>query len=395
MTLAVNSFIVLGCGAAGIAAGAFVHDRVSLFKRWLIPGPILGGLVLAAPTLLLRSAGVELNVDTTMQQLAMVGLFTSIGFNASREAVFKGGRPLALLLLMFWIGAMAQNAAGVGIARALGQHPLIGIAAGAVALAGGPATSLAIGPGLEQAGAQGATSAALAAAIVGILVAGLLTGSLGAALIRRDKLTPNLSTEHAEASIQPSRTRRGLLSTLVLYGLAMGLGNLLNTAANGLLSPWNATLPAYAGAMVMAALIRALASKFHVLAIDQEWNDTLGSVSLTWFIPLALWTLRYWELTRLGPPILAILVVQLPVTLLVAWIAYRLIGRTFDSAVMASAYFGFMFGTMANSLASMDELQKRFGPCRQAFLVVPVAGGVLSDFANLFAIVLSRLLFAQ
>jgi hypothetical protein len=41
---------------------------------------------------------------------------------------------------------------------------------------------------------------------------------------------------------------------------------------------------------------------------------------------------------------------------------------------MASAYFGFLFGTMAK--------------------VIPLAGGVLSDFANLLAIVLSRALFA-
>jgi len=54
---------------------------------------------------------------------------------------------------------------------------------------------------------------------------------------------------------------------------------------------------------------------------------------------------------------------------------------------MASAYFGFMFGTMANSLAAMDELQRRFGPSPRPFLVIPLARGVLSDFANLLAIV--------
>ena len=88
------------------------------------------------------------------------------------------------------------------------------------------------------------------------------------------------------------------------------------------------------------------------------------------------------------------LAAQLPLTTALGWMAYRLVGRTFDSAVIASAYFGFMFGTMANSLAAMDELQRRFGPSPRAFLVIPLAGGVLSDFANLLAIVLSRALFA-
>src|SRR5262249_22645489 len=143
--------------------------------------------------------------DPTVQQLAMVALFTSIGFNMEREAIVRGGRPAVLLLVLFWLGAMAQNAAGVLIARALGQHPLLGIAVGAVALAGVPATSLALGPGLEQAGVQGATSAAMAAAIVGILTAGLLTGSLGAVIIRRDRLYPGKAATRPATLLAPKQ----------------------------------------------------------------------------------------------------------------------------------------------------------------------------------------------
>ncbi len=390
----VNTFLVLGLGALAIAAGAYLHAKVKLLQRFLIPPPIVGGLVLAIPTLLLRRWGWTLDIDTTAQQVAMVALFTSVGFNMSREAIVKGGRSVLLLLAMFFLGAIAQNAVGVVLARALGLHPLIGIATGAVALAGGPATSLAFGPELEKAGAIGAASAALAAAIAGILVAGLLTGSLGAALIRRD----GLQARPDRAAPAPSRfwdvtNTDDLLATTVLFALAMGLGHLVTGLINTRLQASHTSLPAYAGAMIVAAGIRAIASKLPRLKVNPVWNDAVGTAALWWFIPLAVWTLRYWELSQLAPPILIILAVQLPLTIALAWMAYRAVGRTYDSAVMASAYFGFMYGTMANSLAAMAELERKFGPSPRAFIVIPVAGGVLSDFANLVAIVISKTLF--
>jgi ESS family glutamate:Na+ symporter len=85
-----------------------------------------------------------------------------------------------------------------------------------------------------------------------------------------------------------------------------------------------------------------------------------------------------------------ILLVQLPITLGLAWLTYRLTGPTFDSAVIASGYFWFMYGRMANSMASIGDLNDKFGPSRQALLIIPIVGGVLSDFAIILAITLSR-----
>ncbi len=396
MVIPVNSFLVLGFGALAIATGAYLHANVKLLRRFLIPPPIVGGLALALPTLLLRNWGWTLEVDATVQQVAMVALFTSVGFNMNREAIVKGGWPVLLLLGMFWLGAMAQNAVGVALARALGLHPLIGIATGAVALAGGPATSLAFGPELEKAGAVGAASASLAAAILGILVSGLLTGSLGAALIRREGLQAQPDREAPVTARSPGAAGTDdLLATTLLFAVAMGLGHLLTGAINAWFQRFHTSLPAYAGAMIVAAGIRAIAPKFPRLKVNPVWNDAVGMAALWWFIPLAVWTLRYWELTRLAPPILIILAVQLPLTIGLAWMAYRIVGRTYDSAVMASAYFGFMYGTMANSLAAMAELERKFGPSPRAFIVIPIAGGLLSDIANLVAIVMSTALFGR
>lgn len=392
--LPINSFLVLGAGAIAIAAGAGLYGRVSLLRRWLIPPPIVAGLLLAAPTLALRSGGIALQVDPTLQQLAMVMLFTSIGFSLDQESLRRGGRPVLVLLLMFGLGGLAQNALGVVLAKAMGLHPFLGIAAGAAAFAGGPATSLAFGPVLEEGGAAGATSVALASAIAGILVAGVLTGVFGAFLVRRDRLECPAAPDPLTTSL-PTLSRDTLAAlprTLLLYGAAMGLGHLVNLGFDAWLRAYSATLPAYVGAMIVAAVLRWIAGPS--LGADRDCNTMLGLIALSWFIPLALWTLRYWELAGLAAPILAIVAAQLPLTLGWCWLTYRFLGRTFDSALIAAAFFGFMFGTMANSFAALEEFRRRFGPSPRAVLVISVGGGVMSDLINAAVIVLSRLLLA-
>jgi ESS family glutamate:Na+ symporter len=186
-----------------------------------------------------------------------------------------------------------------------------------------------------------------------------------------------------------------LLRTLLLFGFAMGLGYVVTSQLNAQFRGSTVSLPGFVGAMLVACFLKLLSEKFHVLRIQPLWNDAVGTAALMWFIPLALWTLRYWEAAELAPPVFVILAVQLPVTLIMSWIAYRFAGRTYDSAVMATGYFGFMFGTMANSLAAMNELRERFGESRQAFLVIPIMGGVLADLVNVAVISLSIVLAAS
>lgn len=386
----VNVFAVLACGALAIAAGQALHDRFRWVRRWLIPPPIIAGFLLAAPTLLLRGWGVRLDVDNTVQQVSMVALFTSIGFNLSSHAVRRGGRAAAVVLALVAAGELLQNGIGVALAKWQGVHPLLGIAAGGVALAGGPATALAFGPTLEESGARGAASVALASAIAGILAAGLITGAFGAWLVRRYKLPPPKDRpreENGNGDSAPVPAADELLPTAVLFAIAMGFGAFLNAA---LQRGMGIVLPAYVGAMIVAAVIRGAAAWWPALRVAPAWNQAVGKAALTWFIPLALWTLRYWELKDLALPALAILLAQLAATLLLAWSVFRLAGRTFDAAVMAAGYFGFMYGTMANSLAAMNEMEERFGRSRDAFLVITVSGGVVSDLVNALVIVFSR-----
>ena len=142
-------------------------------------------------------------------------------------------------------------------------------------------------------------------------------------------------------------------------------------------------LPAYVGAMIAAGVLRNLDDRSHFLKISQHHLDAIGNISLYLFIVMALMTLRLWELVHLALPMAVILAAQVAlVWVLCITASFRLMGRDYESAVMAGGFCGFMLGTTANALACMDVLAKKFGPAPRAFIVVPLVGAFLIDFTN-------------
>ena len=115
---------------------------------------------------------------------------TTVGMGARLQLIREGGIQVIWLLALSTVGAVAQNLLGMGLAKAMGLDVRLGILAGAVSLAGGPATSLAFGPTFEKMGVAGATTAAFASATFGIVAAGLIGGYVGGWLIRRHGLKP-------------------------------------------------------------------------------------------------------------------------------------------------------------------------------------------------------------
>jgi ESS family glutamate:Na+ symporter len=293
--------------------------------------------------------------------------------------------------------AVVQNIIGIGLARVFDLHPLLGIIAGSVSLTGGPATSLAFGPTFEQLGVTGATTLGLASATFGITLGGLLGGPLGTRLVQRHQLptgrapqkppAPTLTTvlvrqEESQDMISFSEEdaeESDVLRSIMIIAVAMGIGSIIGKwiSARGIV------LPAYIGAMIVAALVRNLDDRFKFIRISQTNSEAIGNISLSIFISMALMNLKLWELVNLALPLFVILVAQVFIVAVVAYvISFHVMGRDYDSAVMAGGFVGFMLGTTANAMACMDALVEKFGPAPRAYLVVPIVGAFLIDFTN-------------
>jgi ESS family glutamate:Na+ symporter len=374
-----NSAQVLGLACLGVAIGTWLKHRIPLLDRLNIPVPIAGGMVFALAALALRDRLVNVEADATLRDLLMVAFMSTIGLSARWQLVREGGSRLLLLLGIASLGALLQNLLGMGLAAVLGIDPRLGIVSGSVALTGGPATAVAFGGTFEKLGVTGATAVGMAAATFGITVAGLIGGYIGGWLIRRHKLKSGAGAAAAHAALPVEKDAPPLLNLVVVLGIAVGLGNVLS----GALERMGLILPAYIGAMIVAALIRNANDRFRWVRISQSQVDLIGRVALYLFIIMALITLRLWELAHLALPLVVILAAQIALCwLMCITVCYWWMGRNYESAVTAAGFCGFMLGITANAVACMEELVEKYGPAPQSFLVVPVVGAFLIDFTN-------------
>jgi ESS family glutamate:Na+ symporter len=165
----------------------------------------------------------------------------------------------------------------------------------------------------------------------------------------------------------------------VLLTVAVGAG----IWVSGWLARTGVTLPAYIGAMLTAAVIRNVDDVTGIFRLSMRVIDDIGTIALSLFLVMALMTLRLWELAGLAVPLMIILVAQVAlVAAITTWVVPRVMGRDYDSAVMAGGFAGFMLGTSANAMANMGALVERYAPAPKAFLVVPLVGAFFIDFAN-------------
>lgn len=390
-------------GGAVLFAGHGIRRLIPPLARYNVPAPVVGGLLVALLMLIGRARGVELVAfDTRLQVPFQIAFFTTVGFGASLSLLKVGGPQVVIFLFAASILAVVQNALGIALAIPLGMHPLFGVLNGSVTLTGGPATGLAFAPAFEQAGVPGAATVAIAAAMVGIVSGGIIGGPIGTLLIERYKLRragrgadgvpPPLATQVVEAQLQettvpaaPSgedRESYAILKALVVILIAMWFGS----GVSAWFTSIGFTLPAYIGAMLVAAVIRNLDDATGLIGLSQSTIDDLGSVALSLFLVLALMTLRLWELAGLAVPMVVILAAQVALIAAVCWPLFYMMGRDYDAAVMQGGLCGFMLGTTANAMANMEALVERYGPAPRAFLVVPMVGAFFIDITNAFII---------
>lgn len=385
--------------------GYGIRRVLPLLARYNIPAPVIGGLLVALAAALARGQGVTLmELDTTLQSPMMVAFFTSIGFGASLSLLRVGGPQVLLFFGLATAFAVLQNVSGALVALGFGLHPLFGVLCGSVTLTGGPATGLAFAPLFEEAGVPGAATVAVAAAMVGIVAGGLVGGPVGTRLIERAGLrrpraggavVPEETLQEVAEEQLPERPAHApegedeasyvLLKAVVAILVAMWAGSWVSRGFESL----GFTLPAYIGAMLVAAAMRNLDDRTGWMGLSQRTIDDVGNVALSLFIVMALMTLKLWEIAGLALPMLVILAVQVALVALVCfWPLFRVMGRDYDSAVMGSGFCGFMLGTTANAMANMRSLVERYGPAPRAFLVVPMVGAFFIDFTNAVIITL-------
>ena len=388
MTWSLDFIQTTAVGAIALFLGVALLRRVPVLRRYNIPAAVVGGLVIAILVTMSREFNLAtVKFDTTLQAPLMTAFFTSIGLSASVGLLKAGTRQALVFLALATFLAVIQSLIGMATAVAFGQSPLLGVLMGPAALTGGPATALAFAPQFAAAGVASAESVAIASAMAGIVMGGLVGGPIVTRLLEHHQLQAASSAPVLQAAAnlpeQASPDEEGdMLTALKGIGVllvAMGIGAWLS----GVMKGADLTLPGYVGAMIMGALIRNLDDQTHWFRIPHALTERMGVVCLSLFLSVALMNLKLWELTSIAAPLLVNLVIQVVAVAVFCWyVVFRVMGRDYDAAVMSGGFTGFMLGTTANAMAVMHSVVQRYGPSPRAFLVAPIVGAFFIDFTN-------------
>lgn len=401
MTIKLDMYQTMAAAVLVYYVGVILKRHIAFFDKYCIPSPLIGGFVFAIVNCLLYVNNIcKYSQDRLMQDFFMSLFFTSLGYSASLKAgknMFATGSTLVAKMTLIVTALVAlQDFLGVGLAKAFGLNPLLGLATGSIPMIGGHGTAGAFGPVLESLGLENGTTIAFAAATFGLVAGGIIGGPVGNRLIRKYKLVSEATLEGVKLGGKPpvpvedagSDTDVPVGVTAdeqhFMYGfahllLAMGLGTIITHAAQRL----GLVLPNYIGAMLMAALLRNFLEMTRLCKCYPQEASILGNMGLNLFLSLALMGMRLWHLAYLAVPLFAILVSQ---TLLMAFFAtyvtFNVMGRNYEAAVMASGNCGFGLGATPNALANMKAITERFGPAPTAFFVIPLVGALLIDMIN-------------
>lgn len=380
-----NDIETLFIAALALILGHFIHKFVPWTAKYHLPSSVLGGFVFAVALMAYRSLGGEVSFEIHLRDPLMILFFASLGFSASFSRLVAGGKPLIIFFALSSTILVLQNLIGIAFAMSIGQSPLFGIMTGSVSLVGGPGTALSFAPLFEKAGMQDAATIGLAASLGGIICAGLFGGPISTLLIQKFNLksanrNEEISTRGEALEHYTSDDLTGHL--MVNFG-ALVTAMCLGAYVSSIFVSLNITLPPYIGAMLIAAAIRNIDDKTNWIKIKETWLDSIGSVSLAFFIAMTMMTLDFLKLVDIGLPIILILALQSAVLfILIRYFVFPIMGRTYESAVLSGGAFGFLMGTAANAMANIETLQRKKGPAPNAGLYISLVGACFIDFAN-------------
>lgn len=382
-------FQTLAIAILAIYLGEFLRKKIPAIKKYCIPAAVVGGTIFSIITCILYVTNVvAFSFDySTMNTFFYNVFFAASGCAASLALLKKGGKLVLIFSVLAAVLAALQNALALGVGTAMGMNPLVALMAGSTPLTGGHGNAASFGPIAESMGGTGAVEVAVAAATFGLIAGCMIGGPMGRRLIRKNQLDKNYKGADGEALEEVSSVKalvsseRALKAAYILL-LACGLGQTLFKVFKILLPSVN--LPIHVMCMLGGIIARMIldGTKKGDEAL-YETIDIIGEISLAIFVSLSIITMKLWQLAELALPLITILVLQLIlIYFFCTVITYRLCGKNYDAAIIATGHSGFGLGAVPVSMATMTAVCNEYHYSKLAFFVVPLIGGFISNLTN-------------
>jgi len=392
--VALNELFTLLLAILAILLGIAMNARSAALRASNIPPSVLGGLVFAGAFAALHWAfGLELEFAGAIRSALLLVFFVGLGLAAKFSGLRQGGIQVALMCAVIALMVVAQNGAGIALARAFDMAPSLGLFIGSIPLLGGHGTAAAWAQSPAGSALPGAFELGIAAATLGLVAGGLVAGPVATVLARMARETPTMQDAATAAPAAAPGSEPGVgiaaflssdrwLRVLLLIAAALAIGQGLQWVA----ARASVTIPPFLTAMFGGVILTNLADIIRH-PIDYPLADLISTVALRLFLAMAMLSLKLWALLAFVGLLSAMLVAQIAVVVLVAsLLVFPLMGRDRQAAIAAGGFVGFALGAMPVGLATMRRLSESIGPAPRAFLVITLAASLFADAANAIGI---------
>ena len=379
-----SAVMTLAMAAVLLLIGYFIKNKVSILNKYCIPAPVIGGFLFMFITFIgYTTKTFSFNFDTYFQDPFMLAFFTTVGLGASFQLLKKGG----VLLLIYWATAgvisVFQNTIGITVGKLVGLEAPYALLSSAISMIGGHGAALSYGGDFVKMGYDQGSLVGAAAATFGLISAVLIGGPVGRRLIVKYDLHPD-PNDNFESDVDQINASHGetlssldVIKNVTVIVVCMAVGTMVSGWIGGLIGM---SFPSYVGAMFVAVIARNLNEKFHFYHFSFSLVDGIGDVMLNLYLGIALMTLKLWELSGLLGGVLIVVLSQVVFMILIAYfVVFRILGKSYDAAVMCAGLCGHGLGATPSAIVNMTAVTERYGMSRRAFMVVPIVGAFLVD----------------
>ncbi|MEG3693141.1 sodium/glutamate symporter [Vibrio coralliirubri] len=389
--LHLGSFFAVTMGIVVLFIGRRLNQVIGFLKEFSIPEPVSGGILASLLfAALYATTSIEVQFDLFARDVLLVYFFTTIGINSSLKDLFKGGKPLVILLAITIFFMIMQNIVGISVASMFGLEPVFGLLSGSISLIGGHGTAIAWAPKVaEEFGLESAMEIGIASATFGLILASLMGGPIAKFLIKRHNLKP---TDEQSGSIDSNakKQQQALTSFQFLDAvLAIHICVIVGALLNELISQTGLQLPLFVSCLFAGIVITNVMPDSYPRISGAKWPtrspaiDLIAEISLGTFLAMSLMSMQLWTLIDLAGPIFAILAMQLLLAVVInIFIVFPSMGKTYDAAVVCAGFGGISLGSTPTAMANMSAVSQKYGHSVQAFIIVPLVCAFFIDLAN-------------
>lgn len=390
-SLHLGSFFAVTMGIVVLFIGRRLNQVIGFLKEFSIPEPVSGGILASLLfAALYATTSIEVQFDLFARDVLLVYFFTTIGINSSLKDLFKGGKPLVILLAITIFFMIMQNIVGISVASMFGLEPVFGLLSGSISLIGGHGTAIAWAPKVaEEFGLESAMEIGIASATFGLILASLMGGPIAKFLIKRHNLKP---TDEQSGSIDSNakKQQQALTSFQFLDAvLAIHICVIVGALLNELISQTGLQLPLFVSCLFAGIVITNVMPDSYPRISGAKWPtrspaiDLIAEISLGTFLAMSLMSMQLWTLIDLAGPIFAILAMQLLLAVIInIFIVFPSMGKTYDAAVVCAGFGGISLGSTPTAMANMSAVSQKYGHSAQAFIIVPLVCAFFIDLAN-------------